>query len=263
MDLGLENRVAIVTGGSKGMGLAVATGLASHGARVCIVARDPEILDEAAAAIRGRSETDVLAIPGDVRDPKLPERTVGEVMGKWGRLDILVNNAGGPPPGSFLEHSDEAWEDALQLNLLSTIRFTRAAIPIMKERNWGRILNITSSLAKEPTPMMVLSATARAGVSAFSKAIATELAPHGITVNTVCPGGVKTDRLVSLFNDLAKKQDTTAKELIEQAEANIPIGRFADPEEFAQILLFLASEKGGYVTGTSIVVDGGLTKSIF
>jgi 3-oxoacyl-[acyl-carrier protein] reductase len=263
MDLEIRNRAAIVTGGSKGMGKAIALKLATEGARICLVAREEEALRKAVSDVSEISTEEVLFVAGDVSNPALANEVVDKVASAWGQTDILINNAGGPPMGSFLDHDDQAWLAALQLNLLSTVRFTTAVAPGMKQQQWGRIVNITSSLAKEPSAPMVLSATARAGVSAFSKSISHELAEDNVTINTILPGGVKTDRLLSLMKVRAETDGIPLDELVLQRAANLPIKRFAEPEEIADVVAFLTSERGGYVTGTSIAVDGGLTKATF
>jgi 3-oxoacyl-[acyl-carrier protein] reductase len=263
MNLGLEERVAIVMGGSKGIGHGIAHNLSREGCRVILVARSPDALEEAAKKISSDSGVEVISAPGDVCDVGLPDTLVGLALKKWGRIDILVNNAGGPPPKSFIEADEEDWSQAIQLNLMSTVRMCRAATPIMKEQNWGRVITIGSTLMKEPSPQMVLSATARAGMAAFSKAISIELAPFGITVNSIATGGVQTDRLVSLFQTIADKSDQSLDEILENAATSIPIGRFASPDEFAQMIIFLASEAGQYITGECISIDGGLMKSAF
>lgn len=263
MELELKGKVAVVTGASKGMGRAIAAGLAAEGARVCIVARDAGILGAAAEAIRAETSADVLAIPGDVSDPELAQMIVERTTGKWGRLDIVVNNAGGPPPGAFLEHSESAWQQALNANFLSAVRLTKAAVPHMKTKRWGRIVSITSTVAREPTPEMVLSASARAALLAFSKAIAIELAQHNITVNTICPGSVLTGRAESLLQRVAEKEKKSYADVLARSQAGIPIRRFATPKEIADVAVFLASERGSYVTGAALTVDGGLTKGLF
>ena len=263
MNLDLTDRVAIVTGASKGIGKAITMSLAEHGARVCLVSRSESALQSAVDEVRAVAKHDPIYHVGNVADAGCAESVVERVRAKYSRVDILVNNAGGPPPGSFLDHSEETWESALRQNLLSVVRFSKAVAPIMIDQKWGRILNITSTIAKEPSAAMVLSATARAGVSAFAKAIAGELAPHGITVNTLAPGGVTTDRLVSLLEEQSKSQDISFEQAMSRAVATVPIGRFATPAEFATVAVFLASEAGAYVTGTTIMVDGGLTRSIF
>ncbi len=263
MKLELQDRVAIVTGGSKGMGRATALALAAEGCDLCLVARDAEVLEKTADDIRAASGRQVITVAGDVARAELAQEVVAATVEQFERLDIVLNNAGGPAMGSFLDQDEEAWEAALQTNLRSVVRFTRAAVPHMKARGWGRVINITSTLAKEPTAPMVLSATARAGVSAFSKAIAAELAPEGITVNTVCPGGVLTERLVGLVEEGARRQGVDYEEQLKTSQALIPMDRFAAPEEIADVIVFLASERGAYVTGASLMVDGALTKGIF
>lgn len=263
MELSLETRVALVTGASKGMGLAIARALAAQGCRVCLVARTVEAVEAAAGAIHTATGTETMAVAGDVADPELAADLVARVRRRWGAVDIVVNNAGGPPPGSFLDHSDAVWLETLQRNFLSVVRFTRAAAPAMKERRWGRILNITSTVAKEPSPAMVLSASARAAVSAFTKAVSTELAADGITFNTICPGGVQTERLMNLLTLAAEREGKPLAEVVARSVASIPAQRFAAPEEVADIALLLLSDRGAYLTGLSLMVDGGLTKSVF
>jgi len=263
MELGFKDRVAVVTGASKGIGHGIAHGLANEGVRTIIVARTKAPLAEAARQIESDTGIESLAVDGDVRDTALADNIVQIAMEKWGRVDILVNNAGGPPPMNFLEAGNQDWNDALELNLLGSIRMCRAVVPVMKAQKWGRIITIGSTVMKEPSPQMVMSATARAGVTAFMKAISIELAADGITANTIATGGVQTERLVSLFETIATKNDQSVDTLLENAAASIPMGRFASPAEFAQMIVFLASEAGGYITGECISVDGGLSKSAF
>jgi len=263
VDYELTDRVAIVTGGSKGIGLASAKSLATQGVNLIIISRDQEKLDDAKEQILNVSNIEVVVLPGDVKDKSIPQKAIDLAIDKWERIDILINNAGGPPMGSFTEHSEDDGDTAMEQNLKSVIRFTKKVSTIMKEKKWGRVINITSTLAKEPSSEMVLSATARAGVSAFSKSVSSELAKYGITINTVCPGGVLTDRLHSLLMSSAKSQNKSYDEVLESSQSSIPIGRFAEPDEFADMLLFLASERARYITGTTIMVDGGLTKGIF
>jgi 3-oxoacyl-[acyl-carrier protein] reductase len=259
----INDRVAIITGASSGIGFAAAKGLALQGVNLVLVSRTEDKLKNAQAEILALADVEVEIFSGNVTDKYLSQKVVDLAMSKWGKIDILINNAGGPPMGSFLEHEDDVWDEALDQNLKSVIRFTRSVSPIMIKNKWGRIINITSTLAKEPTPLMVLSATARAGVSAFSKSISAELAEYGITINTLCPGGVLTDRLHSLLVTAAEKQEKSYDDVLKMSQATIPIGRFAEPEEFADMLVFMASERARYITGTTVMVDGGLTKGIF
>lgn len=255
----LIDKVAIVCGASKGIGLSIVEGLLEAGVKVLMVSRDENILEKKVQELSLKGTVDFFG--GDVSDQNLPEIVIQKVIQKWGRVDILVNNAGGPPMGSFLSHNKDAWESAIETNLMSVVRFSTAVAPIMKQNNWGRIISITSTVAKEPSPTMVLSATVRAGVAAFSKAISTELAPFNITVNVICPGGVLTDRLNSLITQRAAQENRKIEEILKESQESIPKKRFATPKEIADSVLFLLSDSGGYITGVSLSVDGGLSKS--
>jgi 3-oxoacyl-[acyl-carrier protein] reductase len=262
LDLGLENKVAIVTGASKGIGYAIANTLALAGAKVLMVSRNEVSLAEAIKCI-GEAGGQAASLAGDMADPSMPTLALEKANKLWGPVDILVNNAGGPPMGSFLEHDEAVWENVLQQNLLGFIRFTQAVAPDMKKNGWGRIISISSTVAKEPSPQMVLSATARAGLSAFTKAVSIELAPSNITVNVICPGGVLTDRLDQLLRLRAERELANYATLLKSAQESIPAQRFARPSEIADVALFLASTLGAYVTGVSLSVDGGLSKGYF
>ena len=263
MNLELSGKVAVVCGASKGMGRAIAAGLAAEGCRVALVARTEAGLTAAAAAMRSESGAEVMSVAADVSDALGIANVMQQVTDRWGGPDIVVNNAGGPPPGSFLDHDEAAWMSALNQNFMSVVRFSRAAAPHMKEKKWGRISNITTTIAKEPSAVMVLSASARAAVSAFSKAISIELAPFNITVNTVCPGGVSTGRMESLMQATAEREQIPVAQVMQRSAASIPLGRFASPEEIADIVLFLASARASYLTGVSLMADAGLTKGVF
>lgn len=259
MEFGLRDRVAIVTGASRGMGFATALAFAREGAKVLMIARRPEVLADAEKTLRNEG-ADVSALVGDVAEPALAARAVERCVSLWGSVHVLVNNAGGPPIGTLLEHDTGAWQSAVETNLMATVRFCRAVVPLMQEQKWGRIVSITSTIAKEPSAQMVLSATTRAGVSAFTKAIASDLAPFNITVNVVCPGGVLTDRLKDLLSARAARENRQYDDLLAESQASIPAQRFATPGEIANVIVFLASDAGGYVNGVSLSVDGALTK---
>ncbi|MGA8028003.1 MAG: SDR family oxidoreductase [Bryobacteraceae bacterium] len=263
MNLELEGRVALVCGGSRGIGKAIAQALAREGAMPVLVSRSDRRLVEAAEEIEGATGIRPGILAGDVADSGLARASVDEVVGKHGRIDILINNAGGPPSGSFLSHAPETWDAAVETNLLSVIRFTQAAVPEMKKSGYGRVINITSFLAKEPTPGMVLSGTLRAGVSAFTKAISKELARENITANTVCPSAVLTDRAESLTREAAGRDGISFEEALKRASAALPMGRLAAPAEIADIVAFLASPLASYITGVTLLVDGGLSCSVF
>lgn len=259
MKLGIDGRVALICGASKGMGLAIAEAFALEGTKVLMISRNKAALDEAVQKVAFLGG-EVAPFVGDVSNPELPDLAVRRCKELWGTVDILVNNAGGPPIGTFLEHDDHAWEMAVQTNLLSVVRFCKAVAPVMKEQNWGRIISITSTAAKEPPPNMVLSATVRSGVSALTKALAIELAQYNISVNAICPGGVLTDRLVSLIKSRTARENKNYLDLLSESQQAIPAKRFAKPQEIADVILFLASERGAYVNGVSLSVDGALTK---
>lgn len=260
MDLELKNKVAIVTGASKGMGLATVKRLIDEGVKVMMVARNESRLN----ALKNEFESlgkKIKIFVADVADKGVAEKVVEETIKDWGKIDILINNAGGPPMGSFLDFDDKNWLDAINTNLLSCIYFSKAVVPHMKKHKWGRIVSITSTLAKEPAPVMVLSSTVRAGVGAFTKSISLELAADNITANVICPGGVLTDRLIELIEVRSKNENEPYEKLLAQSEQGIPAKRFADPVEIADSILFLVSEKGSYINGVSLAVDGSLLKS--
>jgi 3-oxoacyl-[acyl-carrier protein] reductase len=261
MNLEIKNRVAIVCGASKGMGFSCAQTLALEGVKVLMIARDEKALSEATRKIGNEGGT-VEAYAGDVSDSNLPSLAVSRCEALWGGVDILINNAGGPPMGTFQEHGAASWDAAIQTNLMSVIRFCQAVTPNMKLNKWGRIISITSTVAKEPSPLMVLSATTRAGVAAFSKSLAIELAPFNISSNVICPGGVLTDRLVDLLQAKAARENRSYQDLLFESQQAIPAKRFAKPEEIAEVILFLASEQGGYINGVSLNIDGALTRSL-
>jgi 3-oxoacyl-[acyl-carrier protein] reductase len=261
MDLGLRNKVALVCGSSKGLGRAVAEGLAQEGARVAICARSAEPLKAAAEEISGQTGTEVLPIVADVTKEEDARRLVDGVEHKWGSVEILVNNAGGPPSGPFENHVFEEWEKALQLNFLSAVRLCRRVVPSMKTRRWGRIINITSITVKQPVDGLILSNAVRAAVVGFAKSLANELGPFGVLVNNVCPGYTKTDRVVKLA-EVQAKDGRTVQEIYQNWEKQIPLGRLAEPAEFASLVTFLASERSSYITGATIALDGGFIRSL-
>ena len=262
MDLGLKGKVALVAGGSQGLGLAVALDFAREGAKVAICALDDPHLPAAAEAIRKAGSGEVFSIPADVSDLEQAKNFVRKSVARFGTVDILVNNAGGPPSMSFLEIDDELWLRGCRLNLLSTIVMTREAVPIMKEKRWGRIINMTSIAVKQPIDGLILSNTVRSGVIGFAKSLSNELASFNITVNSVCPGYTMTDRVRNLSKVLAEKQGTTPEAVVEKWASEIPMKRIGTPEEFASLVVYLASQQAGYITGAAIQIDGGWYKGI-
>jgi 3-oxoacyl-[acyl-carrier protein] reductase len=237
-------------------------GLAAEGARVALCARGEAALDDAAAEVRARTGGEVLAVPADVSRAEDIARVVARAEETFGGVDILVANAGGPPPGPFEQMSDEQWKAAFEQVHLSTVRFIRAVLPHMRRARWGRILAIQSSSVKQPVEGLVLSNGIRPGVAGLFKTLAGDLARDGITVNLVLPGRIMTDRFVHHQTNLAQRAGRSLEEQLALSAADIPAGRIGAPEEFASMVVFLASERASYVTGTVIQVDGGLIRSV-
>jgi 3-oxoacyl-[acyl-carrier protein] reductase len=257
MDLGLKGCKALVIGASKGLGKACAKALTDEGTRVFICARNAIELERTAAEINaaGYSVADV-ARASDV------ERVVAEAIKTLGGLDILVTNAGGPPTGPFEKVGDGDWDIAYQLNLMSAVRLIRAALPALKASGRGRIVNLTGYGVKEPITDLVVSDSLRAGVTVMAKTIAADLAPFGITVNNIAPGAIMTNRLVELHKARAKSLGIDVAEQYKRFAATIPVRRVGEPKEIGDLCAYLASAQAGYLTGQSIVVDGGVNRSI-
>ncbi len=262
MDLGLKGKVALIAGGSQGLGRAVALEMVREGAKVAICALDDPNLPEAAQVIKKETGVDIYTIPADVSQEEEARKFVKKSIEHYGTVDILVNNAGGPPSVSFLEIDDTLWYQGIRLNLMSTIVMTREAVPVMKAKRWGRIINMTSIAVKQPIDGLILSNTVRSGVIGFAKSLSNELAPFNITVNSVCPGYTMTDRVRNLSKVVAQKQGTTPEAIIKKWESEIPMGRTGTPEEFAALVTFLASVQAGYITGAAIQIDGGWYKGV-
>jgi 3-oxoacyl-[acyl-carrier protein] reductase len=262
VDLGLEGRVAIVTGSSRGIGKAIAYGLATEGAKVTVCARNQTRLRKTARQIESSTGTKVLSVRTDLTRKDDIESLVRETVEKFGTVDILVNNTGGPPPMLFHEASQPDWNEAVDLLLMSVINCCRAVLPCMKEHNWGRIINMTSLAAKQPEDRLVLSNAIRAGVLGLTKTLSNELASWGILVNAVCPGWTLTKRVEDLAKSKAEGTGEPYEEVIAGWAGRIPLGRIARPEEIANLVVFLASERASYITGATIQVDGGYVKSV-
>jgi 3-oxoacyl-[acyl-carrier protein] reductase len=262
MDLGLKDKVALVAAGSRGLGRAVAEELAAEGASLVLCAREPQTLAETAAAIADSSGAHVLAVPADVKSVSDIARLVEAGNERFGRIDILVTNAGGPPAGTFDHLTREQWEEATRLTFFSAIELARQVLPGMKERRWGRILNITSIAVKQPVENLMLSNSLRAGLTGFARTLANEVAAEGITVNNILPGYTRTERLEDLAKMMAGKQGISTAQFSARWEAEIPMGRLGEPREFAALAAFLVSGRASYITGTSIQVDGGWIRSL-
>ena len=263
MDLGLKDRVALIAASSQGLGKGVALGLAREGAKVALCARTESVLVAAAEEIRSETNTEVLAQTVDVTAPDQVGRFVAEVASYFGRLDICVANAGGPPSKSFADTSIEDWQRAAELNLMSTVYLARETLPLMQERRWGRFIAITSVTVKQPMKDLVLSNSIRCAVSGLVKTLSQEYGPYNVLVNNVCPGPTATDRLLELAETLAARKGVTPKEIEEEWITQVPLRRLGLPEELANVVVFLASERASYVTGVSLAVDGGFVKGLY
>jgi len=263
MDLGIKGKTALVAGASTGLGRAIALTLSREGANVAICARGQQRLEKAAGAISAETGGEVFAKSVDLASVDAARGFARAVEDRFGGVDILVNNAGGPPSTTFVDSEAAAWREAFELNFMSAVALCQAVIPSMASRGWGRIVNVTSVSVKQPMPGLILSNAVRAGVAGLAKSMSNELASSGILVNTVCPGFTRTTRLEELAASVAEKRGLTGcEEVYESWEREIPLGRLGKPEELADLVAFLASDRASYITGTTIQVDGGYAKGL-
>ena len=262
MDLGIEGRSALVAASSRGLGRAVAEELAAAGTDLTLCARGEEDLLAAARTIREEHGVAVEAVAADLSVPEEARGVVEAARKAHGPVDILVTNTGGPPPGPFEEHGLEAWRSAYRGLLEGAVVLVRGVLPGMRERGWGRILTITSIAVKQPVDGLVLSNSLRAAVTGMARTLANEVAADGVTVNNLMPGYTRTERLESLAEEAAREEGIDPAEAYARWEREVPAGRLAEPREFAALAAFLASERAGYVTGTSIPVDGGWIRGL-
>lgn len=262
MDLGLRGKVALVAASSRGLGRAVAAELAAEGCDLVMCARGADALAEAAEAIRGATGVRVAAVPADLTEPDEVRRVVQGGAAQVGPIDILVTNTGGPPAGPFESHSRDGWDLAVRQNLGSVLELVRAVLPGMRERRWGRIVNVTSIAVKQPVDGLILSNAVRAAVTGFARTLANEVAEHGITVNNVLPGYTRTDRVEQLAKRNAELKGITPDDATAGWTREIPMRRLGEPREFAAMVAFLCSERASYTTGASIPVDGGWIRSL-
>ncbi len=256
----LQGKIAVITAASKGLGKGIALRFAQEGAKLLIASRNEENIRTTAEEIRDATGAEVIALAADVSKKADVDKLIETVRASYGSLDILVNNAGGPPAGTFLDFDDAAWEKAFELNLMSVVRVTRGLLPMMMEKNYGRIINITSAGVKQPIPNLILSNSIRAAVNGFSKTLSQEMAPYGILVNNLAPGRIDTDRVRELDQIAANKLGISQEAAKDNWTKQIPVGRYGEVEEFANVALFLASEESSYISGQIYVVDGGLVK---
>ncbi len=262
MELGISGRVALVTGGSKGIGRAVAVGFASEGCRIAIAARGAEALRETAESL-GAKGAEVLTLTADLAEPDAARRVVEAVVARFGRLEILVNNAGAIRGGDFLTTPAEAWADDWRLKILGYVRMAQAAIPVMRTGHWGRIVNIIGAAARNPATTYMAGGIANAGLINFTRALADLGAPDGILVNAVSPGATATERWDRLVAQQAQAQGQSVEVLRAEVAGKQPLGRIGRPEDVADLVLFLASERAGFLTGASITVDGGASRGVY
>ncbi|MGP4061049.1 SDR family oxidoreductase [Halobacillus litoralis] len=263
MDLQLKGKSVVVLASSKGLGKAISTEFAKEGAHVLISSRSSEELQTTAAEIKevsGNQQIDYQVC--DVTKKDDIEQLIQKAIDWNGTVDVLINNAGGPPAGTFDQFSDEDWQKAFELNLLSFTRTIREVLPSMKEQQQGKIVNIASSSIKQTLDNLILSNTFRAGIVGLAKSLSQELAGDNILINTVGPGRIATGRVAALDQKRADKLGTSVEELKKKTEQSIPMGRYGEPEEFAKSVVFLASGANTYLTGQSLVVDGGLVKAL-
>ncbi|WP_028593376.1 SDR family oxidoreductase [Paenibacillus assamensis] len=262
MDLHVKGKVAIVLASSKGLGYAAAEALAAEGAQVTLVGRSADSLAVAASRLQEKTGAEALTVEADITSAESIKRIVQLTVERFGTVDILVNNCGGPKPGKFDQLSDEMWQEGFELTLLSYVRAIREVLPYMRKSGSGRIVNITSSSIKQPIETLMLSSTFRVGVVGLAKTLAPQLAQEGILINTVGPGRFATDRVEQLDELVAQQKQVSIEEIQAAEAARIPIGRYGSPEEMGRLIAFLASPANSYMTGQSLLADGGTVNSI-
>jgi 3-oxoacyl-[acyl-carrier protein] reductase len=263
MDLGLKNKRALITGASRGLGYATALALAREECRVVINSRDPAKVKAAAGKINKETGTQVIGLAGDVTSPEVPASLIAQTVEALGGLDILITNAGGPPPGAFESFDEDAWQKAMDLSFMSHVRLIRAALPHLRRSDAASVLAITSWVSKQPMLNLVLSNSIRAATAGLVKSLALELGRDHIRFNSIMPGWTETERVQDLMAFRAKNNTTTIDEEIAKVVTEIPLGRMAKPEEFANVAAFLVSPAASYVHGVSTPVDGGILKGTF
>ncbi len=258
----LQGKVAMVAASSRGLGFGVAKELAREGVKVSIASRDLDAAEKAATQLREETDAPILASRMDAKNPASIADWTSRTISEFGGVDLLVANAGGPPTGNFDTFSDQSWQEAFELNLLSTIRMIRSVLPSMRQRGGGAILTITSITVKEPAEQLILSNVMRSGVTSLVKTLSIQLAPEGIRVNNIMPGRIDTDRIRSLDSTLAERTGMTPEECRADAIKTIPMGRYGDICEFGKAAAFLLSDAASYITGSSLALDGGSLKTV-
>ncbi len=262
MDLGLSGRVAVIGGGSKGLGRACADSLAQEGTNLVICSRNAEELEAAAAEIRAAAGVEVLAVPGDLSRLEDIRRLIQTAVDRYGRLDIAVANSGGPPSGRAVDTDEETWSRSIDMALSFFIRIGREATPPMRQQKWGRIVNILASTVYQPIDNLVTSGVTRMGAVAYAKSLADEVGRDNVLVNNVAPGFLMTERMRHIFETRSEETGQDIDAVLEAGASRIPVGRFGRPEEIGDFVAYLCSDKNTYVTGTTILVDGGVVRSV-
>ncbi len=262
MNLGIAGKTAIVSAASRGIGKAVAIGLAKEGVNMAICARNEAGLRKTALEIESLHSVKILPIIADLTKASEVKNLVDETVNRFGWVDILVTNTGSPPPGPSSSFSDQDWEYAILLNLLSNVRLCRQVLPLMKKQHWGRIVNMVSVAAKQPLEDMILSNSIKAAIISMAKTLSQEVAADNILINNICPGWILTDHLIDMVKRTASSKGKTYDKVLAELVATIPIRRCGTPEEVANLAIFLASERAAYITGATIQVDGGLVKGL-
>ena len=260
MDLGLKNKITLVTGASRGLGFATALTLAREGCRVAVNSRSEENAKAAAEKIASETGSQVVGLVGDVSDPSVPERLIAQTVEAFGGLDLLVTNAGGPPPGPFESHDEAAWQKAIDLSLMSHVRLIRAALPTLRQSDAASVLTVTSISVKQPVENLILSNSVRGATVGLTKSLAIELGKDGIRFNSILPGWTETERVIELMTARATANKSTVEEEAAKQSTQSPLGRMGSPEEFANAAVFLLSPAASYITGVMLNVDGGMYK---
>ncbi len=261
VNLGLRNRVAVVAASSQGIGRATALGFAREGSRIVMNGRRKDVLEEAASEIATATGAEIVTVPGDLRDVDVCRTLVDTAVDRFGALDVLVSNSGGPPGGHFVDLTDREWLDAADLLLMSVVRLARAALPHLQESR-GCMVNVSSIAAKEPINSLTLSTSLRPGVVGLIKTLAEDFGRDGVRVNSVAPGHIWTPRQEYVTSLRSETEGESVERIKEHMETVIPLGRYGRPEEVANMIVFLSSSAASYITGTTILVDGGLFRGL-